>query len=174
MERGRVSCASWIVVTHRHFVGLVVAAGAGAGGDLHDVDFRERRSCPTPSLHNKVLHEVILLSIFKYIPEVPSSERLTVDPLQHGIYRVKASYGFMETPNVEDIRARLLEAGIKTKRMDTTYYLGREDLICANGVGMSRWRKKLFAVLHYTAQPAAGYFGIPPGRAVELGMQITI
>ena len=29
-------------------------------------------------------------------------------------------------------------------------------------------------VLHYTAQPAAGYFGIPPGRAVELGMQITI
>ncbi len=124
--------------------------------------------------HNKVLHEkVILLSILaQQVPEVPSNERLTVEPLQHGIYRVKAAYGFMETPNVEDIRARLLEAGIKTKRMDTTYYLGREDLICANGVGMARWRKKLFSIMARNARSATQYFGIPANRVVELGTQI--
>jgi len=85
---------------------------------------------------------------------------------------VKAAYGFMETPNVEDIRARLLEAGIKTKRMDTTYYLGREDLICANGVGMARWRKKLFSIMARNARSATQYFGIPANRVVELGTQI--
>ncbi|MFN8666764.1 MAG: potassium transporter Kup [Gemmatimonadaceae bacterium] len=124
--------------------------------------------------HNKVLHEkVILLSIIaRDVPEIPAHERITVEPMQHGIYRVKAAYGFMETPNVEDIRARLLDAGIKTKRMDTTYYLGREELICANGVGMSRWRKKLFAVMARNARSATQYFGIPANRVVELGTQI--
>ncbi len=124
--------------------------------------------------HNKVLHEkVILLSILsRQVPEVPSAERITVEPLQQGLYRVKAQYGFMETPNVEDIRARLGEAGIKTRRMDTTYYLGREDLICANGVGMSRWRKKLFAVMARNSRSATQYFGIPANRVVELGTQI--
>ncbi|MEP7382888.1 MAG: potassium transporter Kup [Gemmatimonadota bacterium] len=124
--------------------------------------------------HNKVLHEkVILLSIIaSQVPEVPRNERITLEPLEHGIYRVKAAYGFMETPNVEDIRARLGEAGIKTRRMDTTYYLGREELICASGVGMARWRKRLFAIMARNARSATQYFGIPANRVVELGTQI--
>ena len=124
--------------------------------------------------HNRVLHEkVILLSIVSQrVPEVPSKERLTITPLAQGLYRVKASYGFMESPNVEDIRARLLEAGIKTKRMDTTYYLGREQLIPIGGKGMSRWRKQIFAFMARNSRSATQYFGIPPNRVVELGTQI--
>ena len=124
--------------------------------------------------HNKVLHEkVILLSIVaKAVPEVPSTERITLEPLSHGLYRVRAAYGFMETPNVEDIRARLADAGIKTRRMDTSYYLGREQLIAANSVGMAKWRKKLFSIMARNARSATQYFGIPPNRVVELGTQI--
>ena len=42
--------------------------------------------------HNKVLHEqVILLSIIgREVPEVPPEERLTVEDLTHGFFRVKA------------------------------------------------------------------------------------
>jgi KUP system potassium uptake protein len=116
---------------------------------------------------------VILLSVVSQrVPEVPSKERITVTPLAQGLYRVKASYGFMESPNVEDIRARLLEAGIKTKRMDTTYYLGREQLIPIDGKGMSRWRKQIFAFMSRNSRSATQYFGIPPNRVVELGTQI--
>ncbi len=124
--------------------------------------------------HNKVLHEkVILLSVVsRQVPEVPSAERITVEPLSHGLYRVKAAYGFMETPNVEDIRARLGEAGIKTKRMDTTYYLGREQIIATDSRGMSRWRKRIFAIMARNSRSATQYFGIPPNRVVELGTQI--
>jgi KUP system potassium uptake protein len=124
--------------------------------------------------HNKVLHEqVILLSIVsREIPEVKSTDRLRVESLSEGIHRVKALYGFMEQPNVEEIRARLNDAGIKTRRMDTTYYLGREQLIPSNNVGMAKWRKRLFAVMSRNARSATQYFSIPPNRVVELGAQI--
>lgn len=39
---------------------------------------------------------------------------------------------------------------------------------------MSRWRKALFAFVSRNAVPATAYFGLPPGRVVELGMQIDL
>jgi KUP system potassium uptake protein len=124
--------------------------------------------------HNKVLHErVLLLSILvREVPEVPAEERLTIEDLTHGIYRLRAYYGFMQTPNVEEIRDRCKEAGISARRLDTTYFLGREQLIPVGSSGMARWRKALFAVMARNARSATQYFGIPPNRVVELGAQI--
>lgn len=124
--------------------------------------------------HNKVLHnQVLLLSIIvRAEPEVPASERIVIEDLTSGIYRVKAFYGFLQTPNVEEIRARCVEAGVKTRRMETTYYLGREQLIPVGSSGMTSWRKRLFAVMTRNARSATQYFGIPPNRVVELGAQI--
>jgi KUP system potassium uptake protein len=39
---------------------------------------------------------------------------------------------------------------------------------------MSRWRKKLFALMHRNAQSATAFFEIPPNRVVELGAQIEL
>jgi len=124
--------------------------------------------------HNQVLHEqVLLLSVVSQkVPEVPSTERLTVTTLAPDVYRVKASCGFMETPNVEDIRARLAEHGIKTKSLATSYYLGREELIPTGSNGMALWRKKIFAFMSRNSRSAVQHFGIPPNRVVELGTQI--
>jgi KUP system potassium uptake protein len=124
--------------------------------------------------HNKVLHhQVLLLSIIvKAEPEVPASERIVIEDLTNGIYRVKAFYGFLQTPNVEEIRARCVESGVRTRRMETTYYLGREQLIPIGSSGMAGWRKRLFAVMSRNARSATQYFGIPPNRVVELGAQI--
>ncbi len=124
--------------------------------------------------HNKVLHnQVILLSIIvRGDPEVPASERVDVEDLTSGIYRVRAYYGFMQTPNVEEIRARCAEKGVRARRMETTYYLGREQLIPVGKAGMAGWRKRLFSVMARNARSATQYFGIPPNRVVELGAQI--
>jgi len=124
--------------------------------------------------HNKVLHEqVILLSVIvREVPEVPASERVEVEDLGSGIYRVRAYYGFMQTPSAEEIRQRVGAKGVKARRMDTTYYLGRERLIPVDSSGMARWRKKVFAVMARNARSATQYFGIPPNRVVELGAQI--
>jgi KUP system potassium uptake protein len=124
--------------------------------------------------HNKVLHQQVwLLSVIvREVPEVPANERVTVEDLSAGLYRVRAYYGFMQTPNVEEIRARVGEAGVRARRMDTTYYLGRERLIPVDSSGMARWRKKVFSIMARNARSATQYFSIPPNRVVELGAQI--
>jgi KUP system potassium uptake protein len=139
--------------------------------------------------HNKVLHEqVILMSVqTAEIPEIKQEDRVSVDKLEHGFYRVTARYGFMEQPNVPDILAWAKEFGIKARPNDTTFYLGRERIIIATGERkpgtrrapddivlpkMARWRKKIFVVMSRNARSATEFFGIPPNRVVELGAQV--
>jgi KUP system potassium uptake protein len=139
--------------------------------------------------HNKVLHEqVILMSVVTHeVPEVPAADRVSVEKLEHGFYRVTAGYGFMESPNVPEILQHARDFGIKAKRNDTTFYLGRERVIVADGKAraesrrppegiplptMSRWRKKLFVIMSRNARSATEFFGIPPNRVVELGAQV--
>jgi KUP system potassium uptake protein len=139
--------------------------------------------------HNKVLHEqVILMSVVTHeVPEVPAADRVSVEKLEHGFYRVTAGYGFMESPNVPEILQHARDFGIKAKRNDTTFYLGRERVIVADGKAraesrrppegiplptLARWRKKLFVIMSRNARSATEFFGIPPNRVVELGAQV--
>jgi KUP system potassium uptake protein len=124
--------------------------------------------------HNHVLHEqVALLSVVSAeVPEVEDAERVQVTALPHGFFRVTASYGFMETPNVPHIMTLSAKQGLRTKPNATSYFLGRERLIPRGRSPMMRWRKRLFAVMARNALSATEFFGIPPNRVVELGAQI--
>jgi KUP system potassium uptake protein len=130
--------------------------------------------------HNKVLHEqVILLSIVTVeVPELRNHERLSIELMEHGFVRATARYGFMESPDAKEVLELLRRQGVKAKPMETSYYLGREQLIPRHkawkpgGMTMSIWRKKLFSVMSKNAQSAAAFFQLPPNRVVELGTQI--
>jgi KUP system potassium uptake protein len=124
--------------------------------------------------HNKVLHEqVILLSVqTAEVPEVDEEELLVVEELGQGFFRVVATYGFMETPNVPEILEFCRARGLSTKLHDTSFYLGRERLLPIGKSPMWRWRKKLFALMSRNARSATEFFGLPPNRVVELGAQI--
>jgi KUP system potassium uptake protein len=124
--------------------------------------------------HNKALHQqVVLLSITPAdVPYVDEGDRVQVQTLGQGFYRVLVQSGFMETPNVPEILALSQDRGLQTSPMETSYYLGREQLLATGSTGMARWRKKLFIVMSRNAQSAARFFGLPPNRVVELGAQI--
>jgi KUP system potassium uptake protein len=124
--------------------------------------------------HNQVLHEqVVLLSVLSTkIPKVDDAQRVTVEALPHGFYRVHASYGFMETPNVPHILSHCQNLGLVTKPDQTTYYLGRERLIPYGRSPLARWRKYIFSFMSRNARSATEYYGIPTNRVVELGAQI--
>ena len=128
--------------------------------------------------HNKVLHEqVVLLSVLNAtVPEIPESERIQITPLKENFWRIKARYGFMETPNVPNILARSKDAGIKSEKLHTTYYLGRERLIPNphSRARLASWRKKLFVFMSRNSRSATEFFGIPSNRVVELGAQIEL
>jgi KUP system potassium uptake protein len=126
--------------------------------------------------HNKVLHrQVVLLSILSAdVPEVDDAARMQVAPLEHGFFRIVATYGFMETPNVPAILAAAEVHGIRARPLETTYYLGRERIIASGPARMMRWRKTLFGFMARNARSATEFFGIPPNRVVELGAQIEL
>jgi KUP system potassium uptake protein len=59
--------------------------------------------------------------------------------------------------------------------MDTTYFLGRENLIATSRRrGMAVWREKLFAWMSKNSRAATSFFRLPPNRVVELGAQIEL
>ena len=126
--------------------------------------------------HNKVLHErVVLLSIvMPDKPFVAAKDSIEVTPLGEEFYRVLAHFGFMETPRIPVVLERCAAKGLEMKLEETTFYLGRESLLIGRRAGMARWRKQLFAFMSRNATPPTAYFGIPPGRVVELGIQVQL
>jgi KUP system potassium uptake protein len=140
--------------------------------------------------HNKVLHEQVILMSVKTdeVPEIDDKEeRVTVEKLEQGFWRVEAHYGFMETPNVPELLHYAKRHNLRAKQLDTTFYLGRERIIIAgsgpkragtrraadpNALRMARWRKRIFIVMSRNARSATEFFGIPPNRVVELGAQV--
>jgi KUP system potassium uptake protein len=139
---------------------------------------REPEGAPVVLLHhlkhNKVLHEkVVLLSILsEEVPEIPDAERITVKPLSQGIWRITARYGFMESTDVPAILERAREFGLEAKPLETSYYLGREQLLASGATRLARWRKKLFVFMSRNSRSATAFYGIPPNRVVELGAQL--
>jgi KUP system potassium uptake protein len=126
--------------------------------------------------HNQVLHrQVVLLSILASdVPVVSAKDRLEVKELGQGFYRLIWRTGFMETPNVPQILVRARGAGLVAEPSTTSFFLGRETLLTGGRSRMMRWRKVLFALVSRNALPATSYFGLPPGRVVELGMQVDL
>jgi KUP system potassium uptake protein len=126
--------------------------------------------------HNKVLHQqVVLLSVItQNVPFSIGNASLTVRDIGEGFYRVIAFVGFMQQPNVPKILERCAKQDLVVEQGDITYYLGRQTLLTTGESGLARWRKMLFSFLARNARPPTAFFGLPPNRVVELGLQIEI
>ncbi len=126
--------------------------------------------------HNKVLHEkVVLFTISNEdVPTVSRAERVELQDLGQGFYRLIAHYGFMESPNVPRILHLAKAKGLDVDPNQASYFLGREHLIATEKPGMALWREKLFVLMSRNAQGATAYFHLPPNRVVELGAQIEL
>jgi len=126
--------------------------------------------------HNKVLHQrvVILTILTREIPSVTNAERVKVERLQEGFYRVIGYYGFMEEPNVPELLRRCEADGLSFREEETTFFLSRETIIPTKRPGMALWRERLFATMSRNAQHATSFFRLPANRVVELGMQVEL
>jgi KUP system potassium uptake protein len=80
----------------------------------------------------------------------------------------------MQDVDVPKALEKLKLDGTPIEPMQTTYFLTRETLIATARPGMAEWRERLFAWMSRTHGQAETHFGIPPGRVVELGLQIEL
>jgi KUP system potassium uptake protein len=126
--------------------------------------------------HNKVLHRrVVFLTIqVDEDPRVPDNERVEVEKLSQGFWRVRARFGFFEEPDVPMVLGLCAQLGLEFREIETTFFLSRETVIPARKPGMAIWRERLFSLMARNAQSATAFFGLPANRVVELGMQVEI
>jgi KUP system potassium uptake protein len=126
--------------------------------------------------HNRIVHErVILLSVLsERVPEVPVDRRVSVRELGHGFFSIEMRFGFMQQPLVPAALRMAAAHGLVVDPDRVSYYLGRETLLPSGSSKLWGWQKSLFAFISRNARPATAYFGLPPNRVVELGMQVDL
>jgi KUP system potassium uptake protein len=126
--------------------------------------------------HNHVLHaRVTFLTIeTEDSPHVHPTKRVEVQCLGAEFYQLTLHVGFMEDVDVPQTLANLVTDDLGFQASDTTYFLGRETLFVSTEAGMARWRKHLFVRMARNARGAALFFGLPPDRVIEVGVQIRL
>jgi len=126
--------------------------------------------------HNHVLHErvIMLTLVTDDVPKVNPANCITVHDRGEGIYRVIAHRGFMETPKIDKLISLLKLQGLTVDLLQTSFFLGRENLVATSRLGMAQWRKYLFAFMSRNALTATKFFGLPVNRVVEFGIQVEI
>jgi KUP system potassium uptake protein len=126
--------------------------------------------------HNKVLHErTVFLTVFDAdIPVIAPAHRVRVKALGHECYQVNVYYGFKEERDIPLALEMCKGAGLKFEPMETSFFIGRQNVIPAVGPGMALWREQLFATMSRIARDTADYFRVPPDQVIELGAQVEI
>jgi KUP system potassium uptake protein len=135
---------------------------------------------PQALLHNlkhyQVLHarNIILTVKFAELPWVPEAERVQVESLGHGFWRVTLRFGFMNTPDVPQALQLAEQQGLRVPLFESSYFLSRETVVPAPGGGMAHWREVLFAAMSRNASGVARFFRLPDNAVVELGTRVQI
>jgi KUP system potassium uptake protein len=125
---------------------------------------------------NKCLQKtVVLLTISTWeVPQVEDSERLSVEELGEGIWRAVGRYGYMESPDVNNLVTRIAERGVPIKPMSTTYFFNREMIITGGNARMWEWQKSLYGFLSRNATPVKDYYQIQPTQIIEIGLPVQL
>lgn len=126
--------------------------------------------------HNKILHSEVALFHFttERVPRVPNSRKVEVVKCGDGIYKVIARYGFMESPSIRQVFSLAHHKGFHFRFEATSFFLSREKIVTGLKSKMGSWRKKLYALMMRNAISATGYYDIPSGQVIEIGMQVQI
>jgi KUP system potassium uptake protein len=126
--------------------------------------------------HAKCLHEkvVFLTVVTEDVPRVGRDERVEVELLRPGFWRVIGHFGFMEDPDVPWLLERAIDSGLDTGVRSATFFLGRDTIIPSERGRWRGWGERLFAVMHRNARPAPDFFRLPPNRVMEIGAQLEL
>jgi KUP system potassium uptake protein len=126
--------------------------------------------------HNQVLHErnLILTVVFREVPWVPASERLDIEQIAPGFWRIGVHYGFMDTPDIPKALEQCQSEALPINLFETSYFLSRETIVPTRGAGMADWREGMFAFMSRNAGSVAAFLRLPNNCVIELGTRVQI
>lgn len=126
--------------------------------------------------HNHVLHHrIIILTVeTREVPQVPEADRAVIERLNDRFERVRLSFGYMETPNVNRALAQCRKRGLQFEGLKTTFFVGRRKLFASAAVGMPLWQDHLYIAMSRLAADPSDFYHLPRDRVVELGSQMAV
>ena len=124
----------------------------------------------------RALHRTVLLTTVT-TEETPHvrSDRISIDVLGKGVYRVLLRYGFMDEPHVHQALTTIvsdIEDGAQPSAL--TYVLGQERVIPGAGGRMGRVAEVIFAALSRNAANPSDFYELPPAQVVEIGARVDL
>ncbi len=129
------------------------------------------------SLHEKVL----LVSVDTVsIPHVEIGDRLTVELLGHGLFKifhVTVRIGYHDKLDVPEALRLCRMRGLLERNLDlehASYFVSRIAITPTDAPVMQRWRKKLFIAMARNASSPIEHFGLPSDRTLSLGSQVAL
>jgi KUP system potassium uptake protein len=138
------------------------------------------RGTPLALLHhvkaNRCLHKtIVLLSIItEDRPTVSKTSRLNLRDIGEGVWRATGHYGYMESPDVNDLIGHVKDAGLKINPQSATYFFSREMVMTGGNTGMWEWEKSFYSFLIRNARPAKDYYNITPSQIIEIGLPVQL
>ncbi len=126
--------------------------------------------------HNRVLHErvIVLTVLTDHLPHCAEADRLEVEALSNGFFRVIAHFGFMEIPTLRAITDLAVQRGLEIDSELTTFFLSGQNLAPTAGKGLARWREGAFIFMCRNAQKSAEFLRMPPERTIEIDWRVEI
>ena len=124
-----------------------------------------------------MLHErnVVLTVAFHDEPVGADDERVAVEPLGHGFWRVRVAlrlHGDARHPG--GARRRAASTASTINLFGTRYFLSRETVVPTRGAAWRDWRESLFATMARNAGSVAEFFRLPANCVVELGTRVAL
>jgi KUP system potassium uptake protein len=126
--------------------------------------------------HNRVRHELIIILHFviSTAPRVDPLARAHLETLWPGVMRLRAEFGFMETPNLSDAMRCARLKGLRLPPGRATYFVGWHLVRARYRTGWQNLRMQLFARMQRRSAQAAEFFLMPQDGVVMLGTAVDI
>jgi KUP system potassium uptake protein len=83
-------------------------------------------------------------------------------------------FGFTEPPDVPRALADVTTAEFGFDADDAVYVIGHETVIPTGKHPGYKVRDRLFAIMHRNAASPVRFFGLPPERVIEVGVQVRM
>jgi KUP system potassium uptake protein len=118
---------------------------------------------------------VIALTVnFEDVPSVRLKDRVRVEELKDGFWRVTVHFGFVEIPDLPAVLALAKKDGVPILD-EASYYIARDDVISRKERNrLSRWRVALFSFMSRNSAHAIDRFNIPSRALTEIGRRIEL
>jgi KUP system potassium uptake protein len=118
---------------------------------------------------------VVLTVRFADVPRVPRTERLEVEKLAEGVWRITAHFGFVQVPDLPAALRQAKTDGCDIDLKHAIFFHARDDVVAGRNLNLlSRARVVLFAFMHRNAVRAVDLFKIPTHNFIEVGRLVEI